>query len=67
MAWVLFSDLDGDEELSRDTHSLLWQLSPFCTCGWYKINQALFDLSSILGVFSKPSSVALSCSGWKWL
>lgn len=67
MAWVLFSGLRGDEELSRDTRSLRWQLSPISTCGWYRTDQALFDLSSILGDFTKPSSVALSCSGWKWL
>lgn len=67
MACVLFSDPGSDEELWEDTHSLHGQLSPISMCGWYRTNQALFDLSPIVGDFTKSSSVALSCSGWKGL
>lgn len=62
MAWVLVLGRDGDQELNKDTHSLHWQLSPICMCGWYRTNQALFDLSSILGDFTRPNSCAVILS-----
>lgn len=67
MAWVLFSGPGCDRMLRKDARSLHWELSPISMCGWYRTNQAFFDLSPIAGDFTKLSSVALSCSGWKRL